>query len=1163
MKKRYLLITLIIFFSLHAYCQNNATTPQVLLPSPSASSLGVFGEFPEALPTGVPSINIPIYNVRYRSSSIPISLSYNVNLIKVDAHPDWVGLGWDISKGGSIHRVVNDKPDDFNFISYRVHSTTNENGVGYYYNHDFFLGSTWSDASHIQNASKDILNYPNQGQYYNVPSVVKDYQPDEFSFNFLKYSGTFYLDENRNWKVRCDQKVKVTFNNADFVKNGFGKFTLTDPQGVKYVFGGADNSIEYSQDLFAYDQQLQVPSTWNLTKIILPNAETIDFLYENGNAIIVPENDYITLGLFPNDMRHRGSLVGTVYLKTINTKNEQIQFIRSPSTQLTYPLFYTVDRGAWLSALQSWDDYNAALPTFDPFFDAEFAHGILTTTNTAFTTSLNYAKLDEIRVVDNATQTVKKRFSFSYNNVSSQRLKLQSVTEYNADLSVSNDIYKFRYSNDSNSQLVLPDYLTDKTDDFGNYNGKTPVYDQDLNAYQTSKLPDLTAAQSEILTQVIYPSGGYTAYQYELNSYSKEVDYARYNPLINEAGDKIAGGLRIAEIDNFDKDGTKTNWVKYAYVNNYSPGGVNLSSSGILGGKSKYMFINGSGHLGYVSASSTLPAANNNNGSPIAYSEVAEIFSDGGYQVSHFTNFDNGEYMDEAPITNLGTIPSSTNQTNIKDFTSKAFERGKLSSKSVYNASGQILSDETISYTAIDKANNFVKNISTESNASWIDMTQLHGTAFKTYTYAYLPFQKTTTVYQNSTSAVVQTINYTYDPVNLNLTKTVTSNSKGETKETDYLYPSDMVSSGQDQTGVYAAMVNMNNVSAVVQKKEIVNLVQQSLVKYDYVNPSIGIYVPSVETVKYQQSPEQIMAQFITYDDLGNLLSQTRPNGVKESYLWSYQRTLPVAKTINAPNTKTISIQPIRKTEVLNGVAGNIITFTTFKDGDIALSIQLLGAPSTNFSIAYDLSGIGTTLCFPFNNSSSCGPNSPPNITYTNIPAGTYTLRIGAVSSPGNIPVQAGISYTYEGTQSTSSGSTGFFYEGFEDNVAETTGIAHTGSEYHNGSYTVNWIRPDNRAYKISYWYRTGGAWKYQPETDYSVTSMTLSGGDAYDDIRIYPSDAQMTTYTYDPLVGMTSMTDEKGLTTYYEYDAFQRLMNIKDKDGNIVKHMDYHYQNQ
>jgi YD repeat-containing protein len=73
----------------------------------------------------------------------------------------------------------------------------------------------------------------------------------------------------------------------------------------------------------------------------------------------------------------------------------------------------------------------------------------------------------------------------------------------------------------------------------------------------------------------------------------------------------------------------------------------------------------------------------------------------------------------------------------------------------------------------------------------------------------------------------------------------------------------------------------------------------------------------------------------------------------------------------------------------------------------------------------------------------------------------------------------------------------------------------------------------------------------------------TANGGNKvwFDDIRIYPADAQMTTYTYDPLVGMTSMTDTKGMTMYYEYDGFQRLLNIRDRDGNIIKHTEYHYQ--
>jgi YD repeat-containing protein len=55
---------------------------------------------------------------------------------------------------------------------------------------------------------------------------------------------------------------------------------------------------------------------------------------------------------------------------------------------------------------------------------------------------------------------------------------------------------------------------------------------------------------------------------------------------------------------------------------------------------------------------------------------------------------------------------------------------------------------------------------------------------------------------------------------------------------------------------------------------------------------------------------------------------------------------------------------------------------------------------------------------------------------------------------------------------------------------------------------------------------------------------------------------AQVVTYTYSPLYGMTSMTDAMGRSTYYEYDLFGRLKLIRDQDNRIIKKIEYKFNN-
>jgi hypothetical protein len=62
------------------------------------------------------------------------------------------------------------------------------------------------------------------------------------------------------------------------------------------------------------------------------------------------------------------------------------------------------------------------------------------------------------------------------------------------------------------------------------------------------------------------------------------------------------------------------------------------------------------------------------------------------------------------------------------------------------------------------------------------------------------------------------------------------------------------------------------------------------------------------------------------------------------------------------------------------------------------------------------------------------------------------------------------------------------------------------------------------------------------------------------DELRFYPAASQINSYTFDPLIGMTSETDVNGKTVYYEYDKLNRLTLVKNEDRDIVKKICYNY---
>ncbi len=134
------------------------------------------------------------------------------------------------------------------------------------------------------------------------------------------------------------------------------------------------------------------------------------------------------------------------------------------------------------------------------------------------------------------------------------------------------------------------------------------------------------------------------------------------------------------------------------------------------------------------------------------------------------------------------------------------------------------------------------------------------------------------------------------------------------------------------------------------------------------------------------------------------------------------------------------------------------------------------------------------------------------------------------------------------------------YLEDFEHDPTATIGDAHTGQRYRTGTYAVSWARPNARSYTIDYWYLQSGEWHYdsKPYTGPTV----LNAGTAIDDVRIYPSDASISSYTHLPGIGLGSEIGPQGQTERYIRDSFHRLQSILDTRGKVRQHYHYNYKN-
>lgn len=250
MKKHYCILLFIFSCLSVVKAQTNYNKlPVYIPPAPDAAALSKYGNLDVGLQTGSLNFKVPLLTLEGNQWAMPIDIQYFTSGVKVDQIASRVGMGWALSAGGVVTRSVNHNPDELS-----TRST---------------LPSDWNSFG------QNFLTY-----LENVAvSNSMDTEPDEFSYNFNGYSGKFILDANKNPISIPHSNLKISFifnsttSSSVVIKTPDGSvyyFEDTEYTSATSVSGGANQPIGTS-----------VPTSWYLTKVVLPNKETVNFTYQN------------------------------------------------------------------------------------------------------------------------------------------------------------------------------------------------------------------------------------------------------------------------------------------------------------------------------------------------------------------------------------------------------------------------------------------------------------------------------------------------------------------------------------------------------------------------------------------------------------------------------------------------------------------------------------------------------------------------------------------------------------------------------------------------------------------------------------------------------------------------------------------------------------------
>jgi YD repeat-containing protein len=1228
-KMRQLLVLLALLLWGHRVIAQYTPAELTSVPSPSAASLGRFGEVPVSFFTGVANIEVPLYTLQEQGITVPIALRYHASGFRPDQHPGWVGQGWALEAGGVINRIVHDQTDE--------NVAGNGGATGLLFN------SNTVRNSHLSSLTEDEqFSFVNAGEGF-------DTEPDEFNFRVGSYSGSFYWDINTtNWRVKCDKPVTIValdqtstginLLNVPFdppgeavglIQSGgytptIRGFILTAEDGTRYTFGNSTNAIEYSVGLFRQLTDRWVANAWYLAKIEKTNGVVVSFAYNPGEFIAQyykqETQSYVdantaywsctqTVGMSfaygaEDERSYTGTLIRPTYLATITSDHTKLTFNTIISTELQVkPIPYTTSPPPTAYFYNFYNfRYSQDYPTYGrpptswrflPFLQPG---GKRITEDADLLTSVDNLKWRELQtiLIERTGGSAIRSIFFKYNNNINERLTLQEVQE------TGRPAYRFDYNIAAKGYPALPGYMSDNTDHWGFYNNR-PIASVQRADYFITREPakDTVSVLLGILNRITYPTGGVTDFRFEPHTYAQQLDTLR-SKLIGPLGGGIqaqAGGVRLRATKSYDlSDIANGIYKEYFYVSNYNAKAINprntLPSSGILGGQSQYRYnrkFEGNFHSLKINTrqvawtcQSVLTGSLNSKGSHIGYSEVVEKRRDGSYTRYKYSNFGPGNF-DESGKYLMGTWASQA------PYTSAEQVRGNLLAEQVYNSQEQLVKEQNIAYSTINEGPEYVDAV----NTAGINFPQCRQgypfpgnfyigslSYYKVKTSSVLPTAITTTLYDtNGRNGVTTTSTTDYNTYRLAVTKTET-NSNNETLRTIYRYPFDIKDINNSvpaqpfvdpTTSALSAMTAKNMIGFPIETVTsrngfITNATVQTYLLNGVNNNIVPYQSFSLETAQplsqYRNTtanplviaggiPQmRLKATYTQYDAKGNLLGLLKEGGATTSYLWSYQNSLPSAKVENA--------------------LPNEIFHSSFED-DKMVSDAVPDAANTWYSPGAYLKFEATPSDRP----------STRSVAHTGRLAGAlYTSTPGeqahAFSPTLTIAKRAlATKYVLSGWIYTNGAQASIWVFPNLPSARRSDGTM----DYYQGF--SNTARPDLYPLYLNTTPDQAGKWVYfEKEVDVpgdatlltfrltnfwsaaSNSTITTNGaGVWFDDIRLHPAGAQMTTYTHQPGVGATSTSDVNNRPTFYEYDALERLTLVRDQDGNILKQLDYHYQ--